>query len=149
MAAVLRHHAAGASIPQPQRTVEAAGGHHRRRVLPLQVDDAGLREHGGRGILTQSATVLLIMSPPCGEDSDDINAAGTVKPALMIRLTEGQRFISSVSNAGTLPVSAPPHLVSEAVSQHLRRQVVHGQGALQVRHGDERQPGNGRNRGQA
>lgn len=43
MATVLWHHVAGAGVPQPQCSIQAAGGHHRRRILPLQVDDAGLR----------------------------------------------------------------------------------------------------------
>lgn len=45
VAAELRQQAAGARVPQAQRSVQAAGGHHRGRLLPLQVDDAGLRVH--------------------------------------------------------------------------------------------------------
>lgn len=48
VAAILGHQAARASVPQPQLSVQAARGHHSRRLLPLQVDDAHLEERGRR-----------------------------------------------------------------------------------------------------
>lgn len=46
MAAILRKQVARAGVPQPQLSVQAARGHHRRRLLPLQVNDAHLEERG-------------------------------------------------------------------------------------------------------
>lgn len=46
MAAILREQVARAGVPQPQLSVQAARGHHGRRLLPLQVNDAHLEEGG-------------------------------------------------------------------------------------------------------
>lgn len=51
MTGVLRHYLVGASVPLAQHSVQTAGGHQRRRLLPLQVNKASLEERGVQRIL--------------------------------------------------------------------------------------------------
>lgn len=67
MAAILRNQVARASVPQPQLPVQATRGHHGRRLLPLQVNDAHLEEGGKR---------CHLIRPKC--DKQDCQTGGEV-----------------------------------------------------------------------
>lgn len=51
MATILGNQVARAGVPQPQLPVQAARGHHGRRLLPLQVNDAHLEGRGQRQVI--------------------------------------------------------------------------------------------------
>lgn len=156
MATVLWHHVAGAGVPQPQCSVQAAGGHHRRRILPLQVDDAGLRATQMQGDGFRWLESFNSLDWICSFTSSHVSLLWP--KAVIAAMLKAGRFnwdiyffkkgtnVCKVNSGDTLHVSTSCYLMLEAVSQHVCWQVVHSQSAFQIGHCNERQPGKKWNR---